>query len=236
MSKTAMISVIMPTLNNGETLAVALEALIPAAVQGLVREVIVVDGGSADRTRFIAEGAGAETLDVIGSTAQRLVAGAQKARFPWLLVLSPQSVLESAWEREVDQFIARRRSNPSRAKAAVFVLTFEPHTHGAQWGDRAMAFTGLVAGAAHIDQGLLIERAHYDGLGGFDIEAICPLVDLTRRLARPALVRLRSRTMIEAGPGTGISIPAHVAHYLSQVAKSVVRPLRRQRGAVSQGM
>ena len=50
-----MISVIIPTLNAESGLAAALSALVPAMVDGLVREVIVVDGGSTDRTLAIAD-------------------------------------------------------------------------------------------------------------------------------------------------------------------------------------
>ena len=46
------ISIIIPVLNEGGTIASTLESLVPLAVE----EVIVVDGGSADRTRDIVAG------------------------------------------------------------------------------------------------------------------------------------------------------------------------------------
>ena len=57
-----MITVIIPTLNAEATLAPTLAALVPAAVDGLVREVIVVDGGSSDRTTEIVDNAGANLV------------------------------------------------------------------------------------------------------------------------------------------------------------------------------
>ncbi len=39
-----MISVIIPTLNAEERLAACLTALVPAVVEGLIREVTLVDG------------------------------------------------------------------------------------------------------------------------------------------------------------------------------------------------
>ncbi|MEZ5917510.1 MAG: glycosyltransferase [Parvularculaceae bacterium] len=53
--KMPQISVVIPTLNAGRGLAEALAALVPAALDGLVREVIVADGGgSTDETLAIA--------------------------------------------------------------------------------------------------------------------------------------------------------------------------------------
>lgn len=56
-----MISVVIPTLNPDNRLQAAMAALVPAAVTGLVREVILVDGGSANgRAEQLAEASGAE--------------------------------------------------------------------------------------------------------------------------------------------------------------------------------
>ena len=50
----AMISVVVPTLNAESDLPRTLAALVPAAIEGIVREVIIVDGGSTDATARIA--------------------------------------------------------------------------------------------------------------------------------------------------------------------------------------
>ncbi|MEQ1710252.1 MAG: glycosyltransferase, partial [Hyphomicrobium sp.] len=57
-----MITVVIPTLNAEGGLAATLTALVPAVVEGVVREVIVVDGGSTDRTLDIADQAGVEIV------------------------------------------------------------------------------------------------------------------------------------------------------------------------------
>ena len=53
-----MISVVIPTYNAEATLGHTLTALVPAVVDGIVQEAILVDGGSTDETRAIAEAAG----------------------------------------------------------------------------------------------------------------------------------------------------------------------------------
>jgi len=78
-----MISVIIPTFNAEAGLAQTLAALVPAALDGLVREVIVVDGGSRDRTAAIADDAGATVVLRSGGRGCQLAAGAAEARFPW---------------------------------------------------------------------------------------------------------------------------------------------------------
>jgi hypothetical protein len=87
-----MISVVIATLNSGRLLADTLSALIPAAVDGLVRQVVIADGGSTDATLEIAEDAGA--LIVAGP----LMAGVAAAPEPWVLVLAPGARLVPGWE------------------------------------------------------------------------------------------------------------------------------------------
>src|SRR5690606_25791799 len=100
-----MISVVVPTLNAEDGLAHTLAALVPAAVDGLVREVIVVDGGSTDRTLDIAEDAGAEIVKCGPGRGVQLMKGAEKARFPWLLFLHADTALEPCWQSEVETYI-----------------------------------------------------------------------------------------------------------------------------------
>src|SRR5262249_55268933 len=90
-----MISVVIPTRQSGDVLTRCFHSLMPAALDGLVREVIVVDAGSTDLTRDIADGAGAKILHESGDLPSRLRAGAASARHPYLLFLSARAALES---------------------------------------------------------------------------------------------------------------------------------------------
>src|SRR4051812_8684973 len=58
----AMISVVIPTLNSERALPRCFDSLIPAAVRGVVREVIIADGGSTDGTLGVADAAGAHVV------------------------------------------------------------------------------------------------------------------------------------------------------------------------------
>ena len=88
-----MISVVVATLNDERRLAGALAPLIEAAVDGLVRQAIVADGGSTDATLEIAEDAGATVV------AGDLAAGLAATRQPWVMILDVGARLEPGWER-----------------------------------------------------------------------------------------------------------------------------------------
>ena len=72
-----MISVVIATQDDERTLGQTLAALVPAAVDGLVREVILADAGSTDHTLAIAEDAGARVAPCEGAVEARLLDAAR---------------------------------------------------------------------------------------------------------------------------------------------------------------
>jgi glycosyltransferase involved in cell wall biosynthesis len=100
-----MISVIVPTFNDETRLVACLAPLVPAAMAGLVKELIIVDAGSTDRTLEIADDAGALILTGDGDRAVRFDPGVARAKGPWLLLLEPGVRLEFGWEAAVSKHI-----------------------------------------------------------------------------------------------------------------------------------
>lgn len=96
-----MLSVIIPTHNDAADLARLLGALVPAAVDGLVREVIVADAGSTDETLSICEDAGATVV------AGGLVAAAGRARSDWVLLLPVEIDLAEDWPARMKGHLSR---------------------------------------------------------------------------------------------------------------------------------
>jgi len=107
-----MISVVIATLNHESVLARALGPLVPAAVSGLVSEVLICDGGSTDATLAIADDAGAGVLQSAGGMKDRLREGCEAARGAWVLLLDPNAWLEPAWQEAARRHI---ESEPGRA-------------------------------------------------------------------------------------------------------------------------
>ena len=106
-----MISVIVQTLNSAATLPACLGALVPAAVDAIVTEVIVVDGGSTDATLAIVEDAGAKLAD----TVEAAVAA---AKADWLLLLPADLRLETGWDAEASAHLQNAGGRAARFRSA----------------------------------------------------------------------------------------------------------------------
>jgi glycosyltransferase involved in cell wall biosynthesis len=107
-----MISVIIPTLDAARTLPATLTCLVGAALEGLVKEVLVADAGSTDATLEIAEDAGADVHRA--SVAQACAA----ARGDWLLILEPGVKLSPDWETAAAMHMARTWERAGRFRAS----------------------------------------------------------------------------------------------------------------------
>jgi glycosyltransferase involved in cell wall biosynthesis len=103
-----MISVVIATQNDAQTLGQTLASLVPAAVDGLVREVILADAGSTDDTLAIAEDAGARVVTCTGAVEARLLEGCKAARSDWLLVLEASAPAPHGWEGAANRHIEHR--------------------------------------------------------------------------------------------------------------------------------
>jgi rSAM/selenodomain-associated transferase 2 len=193
-----VISVVIPTLNAETSLAATLTALIPAVVEGLVRDVIIVDGGSSDRTLKIAESSGATVVQAVAGRGTQLGTGAESARGPWMLFLHADTVLDAGWEREAAAFIERVEvgQRPEAAAAFRFALDdmgFLPRL--VEWG---VAVRCMLFRLPYGDQGLLIPKRLYNGLGGFKPMPLLEDVDMIRRLGRSRTIMLRTRAITSA--------------------------------------
>jgi rSAM/selenodomain-associated transferase 2 len=190
-----MISVIIPTLNAERTLAHSLAALVPAVVDGIVQEAILVDGGSTDETCAIAEAAGIHLIDARRGRGSQLEAGANQARGDWLLFLHADTVLEPGWAEEAQSFMERVESGRRPQAAAAFRFALDDDGIMPRMLESLVALRCFLFALPYGDQGLLISRNLYRELGGFRPMPLMEDVDLMRRLKRSQLVMLHSRAV-----------------------------------------
>jgi rSAM/selenodomain-associated transferase 2 len=193
-----VISVIIPTLNAQAGLAGTLAGLVPAAVDGLIREAIVADGGSSDRTEDIVDSAGAVLVRSAAGRGAQLATGAARARFPWLLFLHADTVLDPGWEREAALFMEKVDTGERPLAAAAFRFALDDTGFGPRLLERLVAARCAALRLPYGDQGLLIPRRLYEEIGGYRPLALMEDVDLVRRLGRRRLVMLRARAVTSA--------------------------------------
>ena len=192
-----MISVILPTRNDELALAHALAALVPAAADGLVREVIIADGGSTDGTLEVADAAGCRILLGEGTLGESLAAAAAGARSDWLLFLSPRSVLEPGWQNEAHDFMERiAMAGRGGERAAVFRHARPGFGLGSRLAELGSALRSRLFAAPYLEEGLLVPAGLYRQLGGHRPLTGMVEVDLARRIGRRRLVFLRSRAVL----------------------------------------
>jgi glycosyltransferase involved in cell wall biosynthesis len=180
-----MLSVVIATKDSERALVPTLSALVSGATAGIIREVMIADGGSRDDTAAVAEVAGCNFFVLDGTTARRLNAAAGKARARWLLFLRPGTLLDAPWTGDARRFVELTRAD----SAAVF-------RRGApmQSGLRdALSLLATALGARpRPEQGLLIAKEFYAALGGHSETAADAETDLIRRIGRRRIVRLPS--------------------------------------------
>lgn len=175
----AEISLIVPTLNAEAHLPRCLESLMEGLPAGLIRELIVSDGGSTDRTQAIAEAAGAHIVTGPASRGGQLRRGAARAQGRWLLILHADTVMEPGWSACVADHIAER-NDPAYFRLAFRAAGIMPRWF-AGWANLRAGLFALPYG----DQGLLLRAEDYARAGGFPDQPLMEDVALVRALGRP---------------------------------------------------
>lgn len=134
----SMLTVLIETRNHEEALVRTLGSLVGAVVEGIVREVVVCDLGSADRTSQAAEHAGCHFLPDGG-----IAAGVRRAKADWLLILEPGARMVDGWTAAAMEHVTTETGPARFARARV---------------DRRLFSPGMLAMRAGLSRGLLISR------------------------------------------------------------------------------
>ena len=189
----APVSVIIPTLDAAARLGPCVEALGEGLMAGVVRELVIADGGSSDAIASVAEALGARLVTAPRGRGAQLAAGARAAEGEWLLFLHADTALAPGWAQAVRAHIAAR---PGRA--GYFRLRFD------RGGVRGRAVSGWanlrsrLFGLPFGDQGLLVSREVLDAVGGYPEIPLMEDAAIARRLGRGRLAMLPAAAVTSA--------------------------------------
>lgn len=184
------ISVVIPVLNEEKTIAASLGALLPLKPH----EVIVVDGGSEDRSREIATRLGAKVLIAERGRARQMNHGASRASGEVLLFLHADTRLPDAALRDIASALADGRCAGGR---------FDVELQGGHWMLKIVgALINYRSRATKVgtgDQALFVRREVFERMGGFPDIPLMEDIAFCRTLKRIGGVAcLRSRVITSA--------------------------------------
>jgi rSAM/selenodomain-associated transferase 2 len=176
------LTVIIPTLNAAAHLPATLAAL------GQVAEVMVVDGGSTDRTIALAIARGVRVLSAPKGRGPQLAVGIQAATHEWLLLLHADTVLAPDWQKAI-------AIDPG--SAGYFRFALDSADPRARRLERLVNWRCRMLGLPYGDQGLLIHKDLLTSVGGLSALPLMEDVDLVHRL-RGRLVALPADAVTSA--------------------------------------
>jgi len=185
------IGVVIPTLDEADTIAATLESVRPAgpgggpaggagdAARGDGVEVVVADGGSRDGTPARARKAGARVIASAPGRARQLQAGLEATRADAVVFLHADTRLPGSWARDVRDALR----DPSVAGGA-FRLRFDERTPLLRFVERGAGWRARWLGLPYGDQALFFRRADLMAAGGVPQQPIMEDLDLVHAMRR----------------------------------------------------
>lgn len=177
----ASISVVIPALNEERRIGSSLRRVLAAGVS----EVIVVDGGSEDRTAEIAAGLGATVLRTRANRGLQQNLGARRAKGEILLFLHADTVLPRSFPEQV-----RKTLSSPEVSAGAFQFHLDADGWQYRLVERVVALRCKLFRMPYGDQAIFMPAERFRQAGGFAELQVMEDFDLVRRLRRLGRVEL----------------------------------------------
>ena len=185
-----MISIIIPTLNEGTTLGFFLRNL---SAQPGEFEIVVADGGSSDGTlEILTHFPAVKLIRSSGGRARQMNEGARQARGEILLFLHADTTLPDNALLEIEEVLA-----DSSVAAGSFSLDFD---HPARFF-RMLSIFGRINHPffTYGDQGLFLRASTFRRIGGFKEMPVMEDVEIQERLRKTGrFIKLREPVVTSA--------------------------------------
>jgi rSAM/selenodomain-associated transferase 2 len=181
----ARLSVVVPVLNEASGIRAALEALAPLRGQG--HEVIVVDGGSEDRTVELARPLCDRVIVAPRGRALQMNTGAREAGGEVLVFLHADTALPP----DAAEVIARSMEHHTWGRFDVEIEGRHPMLKVVAW---AMNLRSRLTGIATGDQAIFVRRDAFAGFAEIPLMEDVAFSRAMKRRGAPACLRSRVRT------------------------------------------
>lgn len=225
---TPLLSVVIPVRNEAQALPFLLDDLSALGAAGA--ELIVVDGGSTDGTCEVAHGRVDQLLKTGHGRAVQMNAGAASARGTYLWFLHADTRVSAEAISRLQQTLERR---PLWGRFDVRLFPAGPALRLIGWMINLRSrLTGIASG----DQGIFVDRACFDALGGYAHIPLMEDLQLCRRLkaqARPHCLRppliTSSRRWLQHGVWRTVLLMwcLRLAYYAGANPEKLARQYRR---------
>jgi hypothetical protein len=176
-----LISVIIPTLNEAEVIAPTISNL----KKYQHTEIIVVDGGSRDKTVVLARTMGARVLTSTPSKAAQMNAGAAHASGDVFLFLHADTSLPENFENRVLAAMARQD-----IRAGAFSLGIASGARGLRFIERAANWRSRFLQMPYGDQALFVTRQLFHEIGGYPDYPIMEDFEFVRKLKKKGKIAI----------------------------------------------
>ena len=181
------LSIVVPTLDEAAGIAATLAVL--QSQRAIGHEVIVVDGGSTDATLSLARPLADQAIVAATGRARQMNAGAQAASGETLLFLHADSLLPANAAEAIGAALTRGR------RWGRFDVTISGRPRVLRMVAAMMNLRSRLTGIATGDQGIFVERALFDRIGGYPELPLMEDIALSKALkvaaGRPACLRAR---------------------------------------------
>jgi rSAM/selenodomain-associated transferase 2 len=185
------LSVVVPMLDEEAAIAATLEALRAGAPMA---EIIVVDGGSADRSVEVARPRCDRLIEAARGRARQMNAGATMATGDAIAFVHADTMVPSTFAREIEMALVDGRIVGGR-----FDLGFDARGYALDTVAKMISFRSRLMRSATGDQAIFVRRDVFERLGGYAEIELCEDVDFARRLRRTGRIAcLRSRVITAA--------------------------------------
>lgn len=181
------LSVIIPVLNEAETIAQTLQHLQAPAV-----EIILVDGGSSDQTVAIAKERGAKViLSPEPGRAIQMNTGAQYATADTLLFLHADTQIPQNYLQLVEETLVKPKT-----VAGAFLLKINGQNPLLRLIEKGVNGRSCFLQMPYGDQGIFLKKEMFEKVGGFPILPIMEDFQLIRTLKKQGKIRLATASVL----------------------------------------